>query len=82
MSPPFRAVIVAPVLPFDGSPHAGGLYLRHLVRVVEAKAELDVVVPNTPANREAASQPGAPSRIVVAGGNGGRRGRAAEPTGS
>jgi glycosyltransferase involved in cell wall biosynthesis len=68
MSPPFRAVIVAPVIPFDASPHAGGLYLRHLVRVVDAHAELVLVVPNTPANREAVSQPGAPRRIIVAGG--------------
>lgn len=68
MSIPKRVVIVAPVVPFDAPPHAGGQYLQHVTRYAIAQGQTTVVVPNTPVNRDTAEAPGAPEDLVVVGG--------------
>jgi len=67
MSIPRRVVIVAPVVPFDAPPHAGGQYLQHVTRFATAQGPTTVVVPNTPVNRDTADAPGAPEDLVVVG---------------
>lgn len=70
MDGPPRVVIVAPVVPHDAPPHAGGVYLQRVVRAAASLGPTTVVVPNTPANRailadSAAS--GLPDDLVVVG---------------
>ncbi len=60
-------VVVSPELPHDHVPHAGGRYLGTLVEVLEARADVVVLVPDAPVNREAEAGAGLPSRYVVAG---------------
>ena len=65
-------VVVAPSVPFDAVPHAGGLYLLRLTRILEDGADLTVLVPNTPTNRAGVAEPGAPRGTQVVGGGGPR----------
>lgn len=62
-----RVVVVSNLLPFDAVPHAGGRYLSALTRALEGRADMAVVVANTPAARYAVLQPGAPRRSLIAG---------------
>ena len=59
--------MVSPELPHDRVPHAGGRYVGTLVDVLEARADVVVLVPDAPVNREAEAEPGTPSRFVVTG---------------
>ena len=67
-----RVVVVAPSVPFDAVPHAGGQYLLRLTRILEDEADLTVLVPNTPTNRAGVAEPGAPRFARVVGGGGPR----------
>lgn len=60
-------VVVSPELPHDNVPHAGGRYVGTLVDVLAARADVVVIVPDAPVNREAEEEPGLPSRYVVTG---------------
>jgi glycosyltransferase involved in cell wall biosynthesis len=63
-----RVVVVAPVLPYDAIPHAGGVYLRHLHRaLVDQGAQVTFLVTQAPNADQAVGQPGAPSRVVLLG---------------
>jgi glycosyltransferase involved in cell wall biosynthesis len=62
-----RVVIVAPMVPYDAPPHAGGQYLQHVVRAATRIGPTTVVVPNTPVNRETSTSPGAPADLLVVG---------------
>ncbi len=61
-----RVVVVAPAVPIDASPHAGGRYLKILVTTASECADVTVVVPNTPASRSAALSPGTPESFLIA----------------
>jgi glycosyltransferase involved in cell wall biosynthesis len=61
-----RWVILAPVVPVDHSPHAGGRYLQALVRTVARHGEVTVVVPNTPVNRDSLGRDGVPRDLLIA----------------
>lgn len=63
-----RVVVVSPVLPYDGIPHAGGQYLRSLSRLLAERSHLTVIVPETPTNRAAAGRAGVPATSLVVGG--------------
>src|SRR3954454_14522213 len=65
MGRPPRVVIVAPLVPHDVPPHAGGQYLQHVVRYATSIGPTTVVVPSTPDTRATARAPGAPSDLVV-----------------
>jgi glycosyltransferase involved in cell wall biosynthesis len=67
MTSPRRVAIVAPMVPYDAPPHAGGLYLQAVVRFAELHGPTTVVVPNTPTNRQTATAIGAPADLVVVG---------------
>jgi glycosyltransferase involved in cell wall biosynthesis len=61
-------VIISPVLPYDGMPHAGGVYLQHLHRVLaQFGADLTFLVHDFDPNHEARGQPGVPERSVLLG---------------
>jgi len=60
--------VIAPVLPYDAIPHAGGQYLLTLTRVLAERSVLTVVVPSTPLNRAAVGRPGVPPGSLVVGG--------------
>lgn len=63
-----RVVIISPVLPYDGIPHAGGLYLQHLHRALaESGADLAFLVHDIGPNHEAQSKRGAPRNAVLLG---------------
>jgi glycosyltransferase involved in cell wall biosynthesis len=59
-------VVLAPVVPVENSPHAGGRYLQILRTTLEGRAELTLVVPNTPASRTSRLDPSAPRSVIVA----------------
>lgn len=68
---------VTKYIPFDGIAHAGGQYVLDHYRAVERFADLVVVAPSTPLNREAVNRPGAPRAVHLIEGRGvNRRGRA------
>lgn len=65
---PLRVVIIAPVLPYDGIAHAGGVYLQHLHRaLVQSGADLTFLVHDIDANHEGLGRQGAPERSVLLG---------------
>jgi hypothetical protein len=59
--------MLANLLPHDGIPHAGGQYMRSLCRFLDQECDLTVLVPNNPASRAAAAQPGTPKSFRVVG---------------
>ena len=60
-------VVIATTLGYDGVPHAGGTYMKALCDAMEPLVDLTVVVPGMRSNRDAASRPGAPRRVVKLG---------------
>ncbi|HEX6917049.1 MAG TPA: glycosyltransferase [Phycicoccus sp.] len=62
-----RVVLMAPVPPHDRVTHAGGVHLRAVYAELERRADVTVVVPDTPATRKALERPGLPERLVVVG---------------
>lgn len=60
--------MIAPVLPYDAIPHAGGIYLQHLHwALMDLQAEVTFIVPQEPNADQAIGQPGAPHRVVLLG---------------
>jgi glycosyltransferase involved in cell wall biosynthesis len=59
-------VLLAPVVPVDNSPHAGGRYLQILTSTLAGRADVTLVVPNTPDARTTRSDPSAPRSVIVA----------------
>jgi glycosyltransferase involved in cell wall biosynthesis len=73
MGRPLRVVIVAPLVPFDAPPHAGGRYLQQVVRYAEeCIGPTTVIVPSTPDTRATADGTGAPAHLLVVGGESAR----------
>lgn len=61
-----RIVSVAPVVPFDGIPHAGGqYYLRHLRALADDGHEVTVVAPDSDDNRAARARSTVTATIVL-----------------
>lgn len=48
-----RVLVVSPVVPYEGIPHAGGLYLQRHLRAVSRYAEVHLIAPATAENRQA-----------------------------
>jgi glycosyltransferase involved in cell wall biosynthesis len=65
---------VTKYIPFDGIAHAGGQYALDHYRALERFAELIVVAPSTPLNRDAVRRPGAPRTVHLIEGTGLTRG--------
>ena len=61
-----RVVVLAPVVPVDNSPHAGGRYLQILTTTLADRADVTLVVPNTPDARTTRLDPSAPRSVIVA----------------
>jgi glycosyltransferase involved in cell wall biosynthesis len=61
-----RVVVLAPVVPVDNSPHAGGRYLQILTTTLAGRADVTLVVPNTPDARTTRLDPSAPRSVIVA----------------
>ncbi len=59
-----QVVVVAPMVPIDSPPHAGGQYLQSVVHFAESVGETTVIVPNTPVNRATENARGAPRRLA------------------
>jgi glycosyltransferase involved in cell wall biosynthesis len=60
-----RVVVIAPLVPHDRVPHAGGQYLLTIARILAEETELTLLTPNTPTNREASRLSGTPPHLVV-----------------
>ena len=64
-----RVVIVAPVLPYDGIPHAGGVYLQQLHRALVASGTtVTFLVQDKQTNRDALDRPGSPAWSILLSG--------------
>lgn len=60
-------VVIATTLGYDGVPHAGGTYMKALADSMSELVDLTVIVPGNRLNREAATRPGAPERVIPLG---------------
>ena len=60
-------VVIATTIGYDGVPHAGGTYMKALCDAMSPLVDLTVIVPGSRSNREAASRPGAPRRVIPLG---------------
>ena len=67
MTESHRIVVVAPLVPYDAPPHAGGRYLQSVVRLAETLGPTTVLVANTPTSRATSTAPGAPQDLHVVG---------------
>ena len=64
--------MLSPMVPHDGSAHAGGRYLRQLSSLLESETSLTVVCAASATNRADAHRPGSPRDLMLIG-LGGRR---------